>query len=88
MAHWKSVLTLPILDVSYEDLVNDQEDASRRLVEFCGLEWDDRCLQFHETRRSVATSSYDQVRRPIYNSSIKRWEKYRKHITPLIDALR
>jgi tetratricopeptide (TPR) repeat protein len=88
MAHWKAVLNIPMLEVSYEELVNDQEQVSRQLVEFCGLEWDDKCLRFHENDRYVATSSYDQVRRPVYSSSVKRWQKYEKHLGPLIDALR
>jgi tetratricopeptide (TPR) repeat protein len=87
MAHWKNVARIPILDVSYEDLVNNQEDASKRLIEFCDLEWDKRCLQFHRTERFVATASYDQVRRPIYKSSTRRRDKYREHIGALITAL-
>ncbi len=87
MAHWKETLSIPILDVSYEEMVNDQEAVSRRMIEFCGLDWDDSCLQFHRAERFVATASYDQVRRPIYSSSVRRWEKYKKHLGPLIDAL-
>ena len=87
MAHWKETLSIPILDVSYEELVSDQEAMSRRMIEFCGLDWDDSCLQFHQTERFVGTASYDQVRRPIYNTSVKRWEKYKTHLGPLVDAL-
>lgn len=88
MAHWKSVLSIPVLDVSYEKLTEDQEGVSREMISFCGLEWDDSCLQFHETKRFVSTASYDQVRRPIYRSSVKRWENYRDHLGPLIDRFR
>ncbi len=88
MEHWKTVLTIPMLDVSYEEMISDQEAVSRRLIEFCGLEWDDDCLQFHTTERFVATSSYDQVRQPIYSSSVRRWEKYEAYIGPLREALR
>ncbi|HHJ16545.1 MAG TPA: sulfotransferase, partial [Gammaproteobacteria bacterium] len=88
MAHWKQVLRIPMLEVAYEELVADQEAVSRRMIEFCGLDWDERCLQFHENRRFVATSSYDQVRRPIYSSSVDRGRHYRPHLAPLIDALR
>jgi len=87
MAHWKNVLDLPILEVSYADVVADQERMSRKLVEFCGLEWTDRCLAFHETKRVVTTCSYDQVRRPVYSSSVGRWRNYEKYLDPLLRAL-
>lgn len=87
MSHWDHTLSVPLLDVSYEELINEQEAVSRRIVEFCGLGWDERCLQFHETKRYVATSSYDQVRQPIYRSSLNRWENYKEHLGPLLEAL-
>lgn len=87
MAHWKSVLDLPILDVDYEKMVGDSEAESRRLIDFVGLPWDDRCLRFHENKRLVATASQSQVRRPIYRDSIERWRHYEKHLGPLRDAL-
>lgn len=87
MDHWRSVLDGPFLELQYEDLVADQEGVSRTLVEFCGLEWDPRCLRFYETRRAVATASYDQVRRPLYNSSVGRWRHYERHLGPLREAL-
>ena len=87
MAHWKEVLDIPMLDVSYEELVENQEEVSRRMVDFCGLEWEDSCLRFHETERFVATASYDQVRRPLYRKSVARWKRYERHLGPLIEAL-
>lgn len=87
MAHWKSVLSIPVLEIQYEELVANQEIWSRKLVEFCGLEWDERCLRFHETARIASTHSYDQVRRPIYKKSVARWKNYERHLTPLITAL-
>jgi tetratricopeptide (TPR) repeat protein len=87
MAHWKEVLDIAMLEVHYSDLVTDQERVSREMIAFCGLEWDDRCLLFHETKRSVATASYQQVRRPMYKSSLARWKNYEAHIGPLRDAL-
>lgn len=87
MTHWKSVLSIPILEIHYEDMVDDQERWSRKLVEFCGLGWDDRCLRFHETKRNASTHSYDQVRRPIYKKSVARWKNYEQHLGPLIAAL-
>ena len=88
MAHWRTVLKIPIMDISYEDLIADQEAVSRKLVEFCDLEWDDSWLNFHETERFVATASYDQVRRPLYKKSVARWKHYEKHIGALVDALK
>lgn len=87
MAHWRSVLPLPMLDVQYEDLVRNQEAVSRRMIDFCGLSWDDRCLEFHKTTRPVQTCSVWQVRQPIYDSAIGRWKHYAKHLDPLIRAL-
>lgn len=87
MRHWKNVLSLPILEVQYEHLVEDQEAVSRQIVEFCGLEWDPQCLNFHENKRVVSTASYDQVRRPMYKSAMARWKRYEKHLAPLMEAL-
>ncbi len=87
MTHWQQVLDLPILEVRYEDLVADQEALSRRMVEFCGFEWDDRCLQFHVLERAIATPSYDQVRQPVYTSSLNRWKHYEKYLGSLKESL-
>ncbi|MBT4906807.1 MAG: tetratricopeptide repeat protein [Rhodospirillaceae bacterium] len=87
MAHWHEVLPGRILDVSYEDLVDQQEDGSRRMVAFCDLDWEARCLEFHKTSRNVKTRSNAQVRQPIYRSSIERWRPYEAHLEPLFAAL-
>jgi tetratricopeptide (TPR) repeat protein len=87
MAHWKTVLDLAMLEVCYEDLVTDPEPQSRRMVEFLGLDWDDRCLRFHDTQRPAVTSSVVQVRQPMYKSSIQRWRHYERHLTQLKDVL-
>lgn len=87
MRHWQKVLRIRILDLRYEELVADQEAMTRRLIEFCGLAWDDRCLRFHESERIVATPSYDQVRQPIYRKSIGRWKNYDKYLEPLRGGL-
>jgi len=84
MQHWRSLLSIPMIEVQYEETVANQEAVSRSMVEFCGLEWDDRCLQFHKTRRYVGTASYEQVRQPIYKNSAGRWKNYE----PYIDTLR
>jgi tetratricopeptide (TPR) repeat protein len=88
MAHWRRVLPEGrILDVQYEDVVADLEGEARRILAHCGLEWDARCLAFHETDRPVRTASAAQVRRPIYRSSVGRWRDYAKHLAPLLEAL-
>jgi Flp pilus assembly protein TadD len=87
MAHWREVFDLSILDVQYEELVADQEAKSRELIDFLGLEWDARCLAFHENERVVRTASYDQVRRPIYDRSVNRYRHYEHHLGQLKKAL-
>ncbi len=87
MAHWKGILRIPLMEFQYEELVDNQEAMSRRLVEFCELDWDDRCLHFHEAARVVKTASHDQVRRPMYKKSVARWKRYEEFLGPLIDAL-
>jgi tetratricopeptide (TPR) repeat protein len=83
MSHWRHVLEIPILEVSYEALVAEPEAQVRRILSFLGLPWDERCLRFHDNRRAVITSSMHQVRRPMYSSSVGRWKHYDKHLGPL-----
>jgi Flp pilus assembly protein TadD len=87
MAHWSKVSPLPILELQYEELTANQEAASRRLVAFCGLEWDERCLRFNENNRPVRTASTLQVRQPMYRTSVGRWKHYEKHLGPLLEEL-
>jgi tetratricopeptide (TPR) repeat protein len=88
MRHWQSVLPAGVmLDIRYEDVVADVEEQARRLIAHCGLEWEDRCLSFHETQRPVHTASVTQVRRPIYRSSVGRWRPPPDLLRPLLDAL-
>ncbi len=87
MAHWARVLPIQMLEVGYEDLVENQEEMSRKMIEFCGLAWDPRCLDFHNTTRPVHTASSYQVRQPLYKESIGRWRHYEKHLGPLKEAL-
>jgi tetratricopeptide (TPR) repeat protein len=87
MAHWKSLAPVPILDVRYEELLDDLEGVSRRMVGFLGLEWDPACLEFHKSDRIVRTSSNDQVRRPLYRGSVGRWRNYEGRLGALIAAL-
>jgi tetratricopeptide (TPR) repeat protein len=85
--HWRSALPGPVLEVSYETLVGNLEAESRRLIDFLGLEWNAGCLEFHKTKRVVTTSSAWQVRQPLYDSSVGRWRRYRKHLGPMLEVL-
>lgn len=76
MEHWKSVIRAPLLELRYEDLVENLEHGARTLVDFCGLEWSERCLQFHENSRVVSTPTYADVRRPVHDKSVGRWRHY------------
>lgn len=87
MNHWHNMAPGSILDVQYEALIADQETETRRLLEFCGLDWDPNCLDFHKTDRTVRTWSYNQVRQPIYKSSVARWRKFEPFLKPLLDEL-
>lgn len=88
MQHWREVMPADrYFEFDYEDLVADQEGMSRKLVAFCGLEWDDACLRFHENERAIKTASVWQVRQKIYTSSVERWRHYASHIGPLLSLL-
>ncbi|NQZ83621.1 MAG: sulfotransferase, partial [Colwellia sp.] len=86
MAHFKQVSGLKILEVSYEKTVSEIEWQSRRLLEFVGLPWDERVLNFHQSERAVQTPSRWQVRQPLYQSSKARWRNYESYLAPLINA--
>ena len=83
MAHWRSVIDLPMLEVRYESLVREPAPVIHKLLDFCGLPWNDGCLDPQRSNRYVATASYSQVRRPLYTSSIGRWTHYREWLRPL-----
>jgi tetratricopeptide (TPR) repeat protein len=87
MAHWQRVLPGRVVDIVHEDLVRDPENQIRRLLDACGLPWDERCLRPHETARPVRTASLNQVRQPIHQGSLQRWRRYEKHLGPLFEAL-
>ena len=87
MAHWDKVLPGRILTVQYEDLVTDHENQVRRLLEFCGLEFEPACLDFHTLKRAVPTASFAQVRQPIYTSSLDYWKNYEPYLGPLLETL-
>jgi hypothetical protein len=88
MKHWRSVLPKGVmLDIAYEDIIERTEAEVRRLLDFCDLPWDDRCLAFYRTQREIKTRSLFQVRQPIYRGSVNRWKKFEEHLIPLKQAL-
>ena len=87
MGHWHEVLPGQVLEMRYEDLIREQELQTRRLLEYCGLPWEEACLRFHETERPVRTASSEQVRQPLYASSVNHWHNFRVQLTPLIEVI-
>ena len=88
MEHWRQVLPEGVmLEVQYEEMVADFENKAKEIVAFCGLEWDEQCLRFYESRRPVKTASVAQVRKPIYKDSVERWRRYEKQLQPLLEEL-
>jgi len=88
MDHWHTLYPGKIYSLSYESLVAKQESETRKLLDFCELEWDNNCLSFHENKRYVATASKCQVRKPIYTDSLKRWQHYEPYLESLIKNLK
>ena len=87
MAHWNKLLPGKILRVQYEDVVQDLETQVRRILEHCELPFEENCINFHETERSVRTASSEQVRQPIYKKSLNTWDRFDQHIGDLKDIL-
>jgi tetratricopeptide (TPR) repeat protein len=87
MDHWHDVLPGTVLDVQYEAVVTDLEGQVRRILEYCELGWEESCLRFHDTSRPVKSASSEQVRRPIYSSSVNSWRHYEPHLVALIEVL-
>ena len=87
MDHWHAVLPGEVLDVDYEDVVADLESQVSRLLDYCELPMEDACLNFHETERAIKTASSEQVRQPIYSSSVDLWRHYEAHLGELIEVL-
>jgi len=88
MEHWQSLMPNWIMDLHYEDIIVDQEGETRRLLEFCNLSWDETCLDFHKSDRTIGTASNLQVRRPLYRSSVESWKRHEKHLGPSLNALK
>ena len=87
MDHWHEVLSGKVLDVHYEQMVQDQENQTRRILEYLGLPWEDQCLRFYETERAINTASSEQVRQPIYTKALNFWRNYESHLGELIETL-
>jgi tetratricopeptide (TPR) repeat protein len=84
MEHWRAVLPSSMFEVKYEELVTRPSELIPDLCRFCGLEYEERCAQFHENRKHVDTASRWQVREPLYSTSVRRWERYRPFLGPLL----
>lgn len=87
MEHWRQVLPVPMFELTYEELVADQEGMTRALLDFVGVEWSDEVRDFHKTERAVRTASVAQVRQKIYQTSKQKWRHYEQHLTPLLEDL-
>ena len=87
MEHWEKVIPGYMYTLQYEDMVSDQENETRKLLDFCNLPWDEACLSFHKTERSVKTPSLAQVRRPMYKDSVELWKRYEKQLEPLRNTI-
>ncbi|MEG3620228.1 sulfotransferase [Magnetovibrio sp. PR-2] len=87
MQHWQNVLPGFVYHVDYEDLIDNQDTCSRALVSHIGLDWDDACLQFYKSNRTVKTASLSQVRQPIYKDSVQKWKRFEPWLAPLVEAL-
>ena len=87
MDHWHTVMPGFILDVQYEEVVEDVEGQVRRILDFCGLTFEPSCVEFHKTERAVKTASSEQVRQPIYSSSVNLWRRYQSHLKELSEVL-
>ena len=86
MNHWRKVLPLRFYELNYEKLTEEFETEARQLIDFMGLPWDDKCLNFYEAGSTVRGFSRHQVRNPIYRASIGRWRRYENELQPLISA--
>lgn len=88
MKFWNDLYPNKIYELSYENLTENQEKETQKLLEYCNLEWDENCLNFHQNKRSVQTASRAQVRKKMYQGSSEDWKKYWTHLQPLVDGLK
>ena len=87
MNFWHQLFPGKIYDICYEDLITNQEEETRKLLEYCELDWDENCLNFHTNKRAVKTASSLQVREKMYQGSSEAWKKHEAYLQPLIKAL-
>tara|TARA_B100001105_G_scaffold33635_1_gene23499 strand:- start:76 stop:711 length:636 start_codon:yes stop_codon:yes gene_type:complete len=87
MDHWDEVLPSKVHRVNYEDVVENQEEETRKLLDYCNLPFEEQCLKFYETKRAVKTASSEQVRQPIYKQSVQLWRHYEKYLDQLKQGL-
>ncbi|MGM0525007.1 MAG: tetratricopeptide repeat-containing sulfotransferase family protein [Pseudomonadota bacterium] len=87
MSHWQQVLPNAVKTVKYEDLVDDFETTARSVIEFCDLDWQESCLEFHKNKQPSTTASASQVRQKVYSTSVGKWKHYRAELQPLISKL-
>lgn len=87
MKYWHEIYPGEIYDIQYESLIENQEEESRKLIEYCALDWEESCLEFYKNKRSVNTASSEQVRQPIYKGAMNAWRNYESEIGPLIEML-
>jgi tetratricopeptide (TPR) repeat protein len=87
MAHWNRVLPGGVLRVQHEEVVEDLEGNVRRILDFCALQFEPQCIEFHKTVRSVRTASSEQVRQPIYREGLEQWKNFEPWLAPLVEAL-
>jgi hypothetical protein len=87
MAFWHAKFPGQIYDIRYGTLTKNQEAETRKLLKFVGLDWEEQCLAFHETKRVVATASAAQVRKPMYQGSSKEWERFKEYLLPIAGVL-
>ena len=87
MDFWRNKMPEGFIEINYEDLINDPETQAQKLVKYCNLDWENKCLEFYKSKRQVKTLSILQVRQPIYKSSVKAWERYEQDLQPLFKAI-
>jgi hypothetical protein len=87
MDHWRRVLPVPMLEIDYEETVQNLEGVSRRLISWCGLDWEPNCLSFQQNGNAIRTASAVQVRQPVSSNSVGRWRHYERALGPLFEKL-
>ena len=84
---WTDILSIPVMELHYENLVANQREETERLIKFLDLPWEEDCMQFHKSKRVAKTISYDQVNKKMYKTSSGRWKNYEKHLDPIMDIV-